>query len=139
MKGTVVIQLTQAQPGSSMSAGGWKSNVKYYEPYDLKTVKLLVRELAESRIIGHPTRDKIAAGDFMCFTRCRECSAFTTKRFMCRKEFLYLGEVLLTWLSLTCDCSLFWVKLNRISHAVVQISQKSMRAPWRYIFSRTRL
>ena len=64
MKGTVVVQFTQEQPGSSMSACGWKSNDKYYEPYDLKTVKALVRELAESRTFGHATRDKIAAGDY---------------------------------------------------------------------------
>ena len=53
MEGTVVV---------SFHTDGTQPNMKFYEPYDMDTVKMLVKELAEARTDDHPRRERMMAG-----------------------------------------------------------------------------
>jgi hypothetical protein len=54
----------QGQVIVQFSDGGLTGDTTYYEPYDLDTVKSLVKELEEARTPGHPTRDRCARGHY---------------------------------------------------------------------------
>jgi hypothetical protein len=54
----------QGQVIVQFSDGGVNGDTTYYEPYDLDTVKLLVKDLVEARTPGHPTRDRCARGHY---------------------------------------------------------------------------
>jgi hypothetical protein len=57
IQGPVVIQFSD---GGINETG----DTMYWEPYDLDTVKTMVKELQQARTSGHPTRDKCARGDY---------------------------------------------------------------------------
>lgn len=51
------------------SGDGRYGDTTFYEPYDIGIVKTLLTELAEARTTGHPTRDRIARGDYRTFPK----------------------------------------------------------------------